>query len=78
VWCSAWACLCGARSGHRRAASSCGARPGHRTVSSAHRTLSGAPLAALMLVFDPNFVEFPNLFSLLVYVELYVPDINDN
>jgi hypothetical protein len=31
-----------------------------------------------MLVFAPNFVEFPNLFSLLVDVELYAPEINDN
>jgi hypothetical protein len=28
--------------------------------------------------FAPNFVEFSNLFSLLVYVELYAPEINDN
>jgi hypothetical protein len=34
-------------------------RPGHRIVS-------GAPL----VVFAPNFVKFPNSFSLLVYVEL--------
>jgi hypothetical protein len=54
-----------------RAASSWVPWPGHRTVSS-------APLAAPMLVFAPNFVEFPNLFSLLVYVELYAPEINDN
>jgi hypothetical protein len=46
-------------------------RPGHRSVS-------GAPLAAPILVFAPNFVELPNLFSLLVYVELYAPKINDN
>jgi hypothetical protein len=46
-------------------------RPGHRTVS-------GAPLAAPILVFAPNFVEFPNSFSLLVYVEIYAPEINDN
>jgi hypothetical protein len=46
-------------------------RPGHRTVS-------GAPLAAPILVFAPNFVEFSNLFSLLLYVELYAPEINDN
>jgi hypothetical protein len=39
--------------------------------------VSGAPLVAPMLVFAPNFVEVPNLFSLLVYVELYAPDIND-
>jgi hypothetical protein len=31
-----------------------------------------------MLVFAPNFVEFPNLFALLVYVGLYAPEINDN
>jgi hypothetical protein len=30
---------------------------GHRTVSGAHRTLSGAPLAALFQHFAPNFVE---------------------
>jgi hypothetical protein len=54
------------------------ARPGHRTVPGAQRTMSGVPLAAPMLVFAPNFVEFPNLFSLLVYVELYAPEINDN
>jgi hypothetical protein len=46
-------------------------RPGHRTVS-------GAPQAAPKLVFAPNFVELPNSFSLLVYVELYAPEINDN
>jgi hypothetical protein len=39
--------------------------------------VSVAPLAAPMLVFAPNFVEFPNLFSLLVYVELYAPEINE-
>jgi hypothetical protein len=38
----------------------------------------GAPLAAPIHVFAPNFVEFPNSFSLLVYVELYAPDIDDN
>jgi hypothetical protein len=43
-----------------------------------HRTVSSAPLAAPVLVFAPNFVEFPNLFSSLVYVELYAPKINDN
>jgi hypothetical protein len=32
---------------------------GHRTVSGAHRTLSGAPLAALFQHFAPNFVESP-------------------
>jgi hypothetical protein len=46
-------------------------RPGHQTVS-------GVPLAAPILVFAPNFVEFPNSFSLLVYIELYAPEINDN
>jgi hypothetical protein len=40
--------------------------------------MSGAPLAAPMLVFAPNFVEILNLFSLLVYVELYAPEIIDN
>jgi hypothetical protein len=34
--------------------------------------------AASILVFAPNFVEFPNSFSLLVYVELYAPEVNDN
>jgi hypothetical protein len=43
-----------------------------------HQTVSGAPLAALMLVFAPNFIEFPNSISLLVYFELYAPEINDN
>jgi hypothetical protein len=43
-----------------------------------HRTVSGAPLAAPIFVFAPNFVEFPNSFTLLVYVELYAPEINDN
>jgi hypothetical protein len=28
--------------------------------------------------FAPNFVEFPNSFYLLVYVELYATEINDN
>jgi hypothetical protein len=37
---------------------------------SGHRTVSGAPLDAPILVFAPNFVEFSNSFSLLVYVEL--------
>jgi hypothetical protein len=46
-------------------------RPGHRTVS-------GVPLAAPFSVFAPDFVEFPNSLSLLVYVELYAPKINDN
>jgi hypothetical protein len=32
---------------------------GHRTVSGAHRTLSGAPLAAHSQVIAPNFVESP-------------------
>jgi hypothetical protein len=40
--------------------------------------VSGAPLAATILVFAPNFVEFLNSFSLLVYVKLYAPEINDN
>jgi hypothetical protein len=35
-------------------------------------------LAVSMLVFAPNFIEFANLFSLLVYVELCAPEINDN
>jgi hypothetical protein len=48
------------------------------SVFGAHRTVSGSPLAALLLVFAPNFVEFPNLFPFLVYVELYAPDINEN
>jgi hypothetical protein len=43
-----------------------------------HRIVSGAPLAAPILVFAPNLVELPNSFSLLVYVELYAPEINDN
>jgi hypothetical protein len=40
--------------------------------------VSGAPLAAPLIVFAPNLVEFPNSLSLLVYVELYAPEINDN
>jgi hypothetical protein len=40
--------------------------------------VSGAPLAAPMLVLAPNFDEFPNLFYLLVYVEFYVHEINEN
>jgi hypothetical protein len=40
--------------------------------------MSGAPLAAPILVFAPNFVEFSNSFSLLVYVELYAPELNDD
>jgi hypothetical protein len=40
--------------------------------------MSGAPLVAPILVFAPNFVEFPNSLSLLVYVELYAPEINDS
>jgi hypothetical protein len=32
----------------------------------------------LYLSFAPNFVEFPNSFSLLVCVEIYAPEINDN
>jgi hypothetical protein len=44
-------------------------------VSGAHRTMSGAPLAAPILVFAANFVEFPNSFSLFVYVELYVSEL---
>jgi hypothetical protein len=40
--------------------------------------VTDAPLAAPMLVFAPNFDEFPNLLSLLVYVKLYAPEINDN
>jgi hypothetical protein len=43
-----------------------------------HRTVSGAPLVAPILVFAPKFLEFPNSFSLLVCVELYAPEINDN
>jgi hypothetical protein len=38
----------------------------------------GAPLAAPFIVIAPNFVEFPNLLSLLVYIELHAPEINDN
>jgi hypothetical protein len=40
--------------------------------------VSGAPLAAPFIVFAPNFVEFPNSFSLLVYVELYALETNDD
>jgi hypothetical protein len=40
--------------------------------------VSGAPLSAPFIVFAPNFVEFPNSLSLLVYVEFYAPEINDN
>jgi hypothetical protein len=40
--------------------------------------VSGAQLAAPILVFDPNFVEFPHSFALLGYVELYAPNINDD
>jgi hypothetical protein len=43
-----------------------------------HQTVSGAPLAAPIFVFAPNIIEFPNSFSLLVYVELFAPEINDN
>jgi hypothetical protein len=43
-----------------------------------HETVSGAPLAVPIIVFAPNFVEFPNPLSLLVYVELYAPEINSN
>jgi hypothetical protein len=55
-----------------------GERPVREVPRSGHRTVSGAPQAAPMLVFAPNFVELPNSFSLLVYVELYAPEINDN
>jgi hypothetical protein len=54
-----------------RVASSRGAWPGHQT-------LSGAPLAILMLVFALKLGWVPNLISFLVYVELYAPEINDN
>jgi hypothetical protein len=40
--------------------------------------VSGAPLAAPMLVFAPNFIEFPSSIYLFVYFELYAPKINDN
>jgi hypothetical protein len=40
--------------------------------------VSGAPLAAPFIVFAPNFVEFPNSFSLLVYVELYALETYDD
>jgi hypothetical protein len=40
--------------------------------------VSGAPHTAAFSVLAPIFVEFPNLLSLLVYVEHYAPDINDN
>jgi non-ribosomal peptide synthetase component F len=53
-------------------------RPVHGVPWLGHRTVSGAPLATPMLVFAPNFVEFFNLFSLLVYAKLYAPEINDN
>jgi hypothetical protein len=48
-------------------------RPVRRVPQPGHRIVSGAPLAAPIFVFAPNFVEFPNSFSLLVYAE-----INDN
>jgi hypothetical protein len=57
--------------GNTRAASSWVPWPRHRTVS-------GVPLVAPFIVFAPNFVEFPNSFSLLVYVELYAPEINND
>jgi hypothetical protein len=40
--------------------------------------VSDAPLVAPFIVFVLNLVEFPNSLSLLVYVELYAPEINDN
>jgi hypothetical protein len=43
-----------------------------------HRTVSGVPLAAPNSVFAPNFVEFPDSLFLLVYVELYAPEIKHN
>jgi hypothetical protein len=53
-------------------------RPVREVPLPGHWTVFGAPLDAPILIFDPNFVEFPNSFSLLVYVELYAPKINDN
>jgi hypothetical protein len=53
-------------------------RPDREVPRPGHRTVSGAPLAAPILVFAPNFVEFSNSFSLLVYIEFYAPEINDN
>jgi hypothetical protein len=38
----------------------------------------GTLVSPHILVFTPNFEEFPNSFSVLVYVELYVPEINGN
>jgi hypothetical protein len=53
-------------------------RPVDGVLGLGHRTLSGAPLAAPMLVFASIFVESPNLISFLVYVEPYASEINDN
>jgi hypothetical protein len=47
-------------------------------VSDARRTVSGVQQTAPFSVLAPIFVEFPNSLSLLVYVELYAPKINDN
>jgi hypothetical protein len=52
-------------------------RPVHEVPRPGHQTVSYAPLAAPFSVFAPNFVESPNLFSLLVYIELYAAKIND-
>jgi hypothetical protein len=43
-----------------------------------HRTVSDAPLAAPMLVFAPNFVEFPTYSLCWFMFELYAPEIKDN
>jgi hypothetical protein len=48
---------------------------GHRTVSGAHWTMSGAPLAAYSQVFSKFIV--PNLIYFLVNVEPYAPEIKD-
>jgi hypothetical protein len=42
------------------------------------REVLGLDMQQQCFVFAPNFLELPNLFSLLVYVELYAPEINDN
>jgi hypothetical protein len=49
----------------------------HRTLFGAHRTLSGAPLAAHSQVLCSKCIWVPNWISFLVCVEPYAPKIED-
>jgi hypothetical protein len=53
-------------------------RPVREVPRPRHRTVSGAPLAAPILVFCSKLCRVPQLIFFVGCVELYTPEINDN